>query len=234
MATYYDPPGYIWNTWNSGTTASGSYTTWEIWTSSGTSTSAGSNNCWLQWTTVKGSNSTGETTWNSWNTHTYTDTNTGNDLIFKIWGDADFNAQPVNIPACQPPTAEQLREQEEARQRAREREQARLEEQRLKTEAAKKQAEKLLMSLLNPRQRKEYREKQQISIYRGNRRKWILKRYESYNVLECDKEGKPVTAHCVHPDGVPLEDNLATQYLYLHTNAQELLRIANRQPYRAH
>ena len=90
-------------------------------------------------------------------------------------------------------------------------------------------AEVLLMSLLNRRQKKEYKQKRQISIYEGRERKWILRKQYNYNIVECEN-GRPVRAYCVQTD-TPLADQLATQFLYLKHSPQELLDKANIKDY---
>jgi hypothetical protein len=94
---------------------------------------------------------------------------------------------------------------------------------------AEHKAEVLLMSLLNRRQKKEYKQKRQISIYEGRERKWILRKRDNYNIVECEN-GKPVRAYCVQTD-TPLPDQLATQFLYLKHSPQELLDKANVKDY---
>jgi hypothetical protein len=94
---------------------------------------------------------------------------------------------------------------------------------------AKHKAEVLLMSLLNRRQKKEYKQKRQISIYEGRERKWILRKRDNYNIVECEN-GRPVRAYCVQTD-TPLADQLATQFLYLKHSPQELLAMANVREY---
>jgi hypothetical protein len=83
---------------------------------------------------------------------------------------------------------------------------------------------------LNTQQRKEYQEQNQVTIFQNRKPKWRLFKRPSYNVLELDDCGQPLTEHCVQTKDTPLADQLATQYLYLHANPAELLRVANHRP----
>jgi len=173
---------------------------WSIWTSaSGTTSATSTDNIWDGWTATSGSTNA-----------TY---------------NGIFEAPNAPIPQL---TAEQLaainQEQAERDRLRAERD----EENRKKQAEANLKADKLLLSLLNRRQRKEFVEKKQISIYRRGRRvpDWILENKSSRNIIELDARGKPIKNHCVQTRGTPLSDQLATQYLYLHTNPAELLRVA--------
>lgn len=117
----------------------------------------------------------------------------------------------------------------------RQKEYQRKEEERKRLEAmAKVRAEDLLLSILNRRQRIEWKLKHQISIYEKGWRhpKYILKNQPSSNVCEYNKEGKRIIEHCVVTPGVPLCDQLATQVLYLKNAPEELLKVANHFPVR--
>jgi hypothetical protein len=93
-------------------------------------------------------------------------------------------------------------------------------------------AEELLLSLLDEDQREEYSEKRQISIFCGGEHPaFILRKVESFNIVELDICGEPVSCHCVQTVGVPLADQLATQFLYIASgHHQELLAVANHHP----
>ncbi len=168
---------------------------------------------WVRWADMSASTSTTAEVWTYWTTNS--DGTVGIHAVHLN----SAPAQPAPMPT--PEELERLRIEAEA-------ERARALAQ--KAEAEKK-AEELLISILDPRQAEEYRTRGQISILQGQLAKWILEKKQSYNVLECDDAGKPIRKHCVQtPDGTPLADQLATQYLYLTTRPALLLEVANHRP----
>jgi hypothetical protein len=173
---------------------------WSIWTSasdtSGMTSATSIDNVWLGWTASGGSTS--------------------------ATSNRTFVAPQPRLTAEQI-EAINLERAEQDRLRA-----ERQEAERKRQAEANLKADKLLLSLLNRRQRKEFREKQQISIYRRGRHvpSWILENKSSRNIIELDPRDKPIRRHCVQTVTTPLSDQLATQYLYLHTNPAELLRVA--------
>jgi undecaprenyl pyrophosphate synthase len=136
--------------------------------------------------------------------------------------------QPIKTPeeiaavaaAAAAEAARQLKAQQEAKRRE-------AEAQRLRN-LAEKRAEALLLSLLNRNQRLEYKLQRQITIWKGDK-KWVLAKERSYNVLEYDEQGKLIAKHCVQTVGTPMADQLAAQYLYMHTDPDLLIRTANHQ-----
>jgi hypothetical protein len=138
---------------------------------------------------------------------------------------------PEEIAAAAKAVAQAAAEAIQRREAERVRE---LERIRLANEATVR-AEDLLLSILNRRQRKEWKEKKQISLYEAGFRhpKFILKNLSSHNVHEYDpKTGKRIIEHCVVTRDVPMCDMLATQVLYLKNAPEELLRVANHTPVR--
>ena len=158
------------------------------------------------------------TVWNGWTTAS-SSTTTASSNTWVLWTDGTWGNETGNHGHVQSaPTEEEIRVAQAVAQ-----------EKLRKKQEAELKADELLLSLLDQRQRKEYKETQKISIYQGRKPKWVLHKRPSYNVVELDDCGHPIKEHCVQTLGVPLADQLATQYLYLHTNPDELLRVANHQ-----
>lgn len=172
----------------------------------------------------------GTATWNYWTTLAGSSTNLATSNTWTIWSDGTGNTANIvyRTEPVQPhvPTAEeQVAQVERTRVLA-----AEEHERIVKRKEAERKADELLLSVINRRQRREYKTKNQITIFAGQKPKYILQKRESYNVVECDDCGRPVQQHCVQTRGTPLADQLATQYLYLHTNPAELLGVANHRP----
>jgi hypothetical protein len=191
------------------------------------------------------------TVWGSWTSNSTTANSENN--IWTFWCDSGTNAATSStiystatsgtvwvkwINECDDSITDAVTQTKEQRQAARQRElkfqrlqvaeNRRREIERIKAE---KRANRLLLSLLNRRQKKEYANARQITIFHnGTDKPWfILSNRQSGNILEHDKSGKPIIRHCVHPVNVPLADVLATQMLYLKTHPEELLQVANHQ-----
>jgi len=188
-------------------------------------------NTWYEWTSTAGSANT-TTAENAWNTWTDGIT-TGRITNVTYFGDNNTIGNIDPVEQIVPPAPVLTEEQRERLRQVAEAERVRIEAERAKRMKEKvladKRANRLLVSLLNRRQRREWRDRKQISIYRNGRHlpSFILTNKESYNVVEVGPKGVAHTAHCVQARGVPMADQLATQLLYLKTHPEELLRVAN-------
>jgi hypothetical protein len=173
---------------------------------------------WNNWTSASiATNSTTNTVWCNW-----TISSNAIGITYPIENEEEARATVERIQSDISPEAIERAETE------------RLERQKIIQESDAR-AEDLLLSVLNRRQRKEWKEKKQISIFeRGYKHPhYILRNLSSSNVYEYDeKTGKRIFEHCVQTIGVPLADQLATQVLYLRNNPEELLRVANNFPVR--
>ena len=178
-----------------------------------------------QGTTVDGG------TWTIWTSATGSTTNNGSVTCWNNWiisGNATGVTYPVEHEAEARATVQRIEQTIPVNWREQQDERAR------KQQDAELRANELLLSLLDQRQRKEYKDKNQISIYQGRKPKYILYKRAAYNIAELDDCGVPTIEHCVQTLGTPLADQLATQYLYLHTNPAELLGVANHRPAQEH
>ena len=239
---------YVWQYWSGTSATTGNTTTnaatWRVWadaeqgTSSATTyqiQASSTNAVWGTWAGVDsvtvGGTTTNDQIWIQWQPlETIEVREYGNPTPYRVFT-APINRTPEEI-AEQERLAQEMqaeRERRDAQQRAQQEERAKL------AELAKIRAEDLLLSLLNARQRREWKTKKQISIYDGRVLKWILKNESTYNIVECDAKGEAIKTHCVVPrESVPLADQLAMQYLYLNGGCQEeLIRVANHQIVRA-
>lgn len=91
--------------------------------------------------------------------------------------------------------------------------------------AAKGRAKKLLMDCLTPIQRGSLEALGYFDVFVGGKT-YRIKQGTHGNVREI-VEGKEVTSFCVQPDGVPDEDAMLAQKLWLETDEREFLRVAN-------
>ena len=89
-------------------------------------------------------------------------------------------------------------------------------------------AEALLVANLDATQRKDFLSKGEFYLHIGDRR-YRIRRGWSGNVELLDKDGKVKHRYCAHPsEFVPHCDNMLAQKLYLETNEEGFLRVANR------
>lgn len=220
--TPYDASRTVWGVWTTGTT-----------TSANDATTAG--DTWIQWQpaiqpaqyqyTIRAS-TTANNIWYQW-------------AEWHEQGTATTQPQTIQLGVYPAPVQTKAEIRAAARavaQRAKEaiRLQKQAERARkqhdLQTLRAERKAVRLLLALLNRQQKKEYAELKQITINHPGTEipQFVLKNTLSGNILEHDKQGKPIMRHCVHVGyGIPLADNLATQLLYLQSKPEEMLKIAN-------
>ena len=132
------------------------------------------------------------------------------------------------------PTAEQRetwRQQELAHR-------ARQEKQRIDTALARVRAKTLLMLCLSDEQRESVAKKEcfymECHSANGTKRRYrIDTSYTHGNVKLVDDKNSVIGQYCVQPNGVPIEDAVLAQKLWLETNEEEFKRKANYTPHHA-
>lgn len=188
----------------------------------------------------------GTLVWNTWVTASDTTTvNYSTNGVWQVWCDgiastsatssgvwvvwnAEYKVNGSVVHQYQQHQA-QPETEEQKQARLRREEEARLaEEARKKAEAeSKRKAEELLVSQLNPVQRKQLKEMDAFMV------ELQMKRYKirrGQRVLELDKDNKPVAQYCIHPSDyqIPSADVMLAQKLLLEHDEDAFLRIANR------
>jgi hypothetical protein len=170
------------------------------------------------------SDCTSTTVWYTWTCDQTTSSNTG------IWADwttsgtsATITGNYVSDIAYEPPTPEQIAEQQrqadEWRRQAEERERERV--------VAAQRAEQLLRDNLSPAQLAEYEQHGHFHV-RGESARYRIRKGRSANIDVL--EGERV-AHrlCIHPaEQVPDQDTMLAQKLALEADEPGVLRLANR------
>lgn len=106
------------------------------------------------------------------------------------------------------------------------------------TDTAKARARRLLVSMLNPDQRKELEEKNHFHLTVHSRdgamKVYRIEHGYAGNVKLLGHDGQPVKRYCIHADSrLPYEDQMLAQKLLLEANEAEFLRIANMTQLRA-
>lgn len=183
-----------------------------------TSTTSATTSTWVVWNGIYTSNATstsvetlstgsaGTTTsvvWGAWN-RTYVTSMTGSYQGNIIRG-------PAEAPQLRPGRVEAA---EGERQRARER------------------AQLLLREALNPKQREQFSKEGFFDLESirpdGERRIYRIRRGRSRNVQQITPEGRILKTLCAHPIlAVPDEDTMLAQKLWLETQEDAFLRLAN-------
>jgi len=124
------------------------------------------------------------------------------------------------------------REQTEAEQEAEREQQRRFEEERKRRKAqeciTEKKAEVLLLSYLNPADKKIFRRHRHIDVWSQSGRRFRIKEGRQHNIYELDDRGKALREYCIHvKDDVPNCDNVLAQKFMLECREADFLRIAN-------
>jgi hypothetical protein len=170
---------------------------------------------------------TNQSVWTNWST-------TG--IVNYTWGawNDTFKQNPIqyasSIPARAPTQAQLLAAkvaQDKSAAEWRERESRRVAE----ASAAKRRAETLLRSHLTEQQRKDLDAKNCFYLESigsdGDRRRYRIDRGTHGNVKLLDKEGRIIGSYCVQPSGVPAEDAMLAQKLWLETDESTFKKVAN-------
>lgn len=217
--------GSIWPAWNatySTNTASLTTTTtaitdkvWVIWSNNHIANTAAGLTAGITTTStsvrVYDAGTSATTSWGAWNDE---------------WVSRTIGNLP-HIPVRVSEEERRRREEENARW------QQRCEEETRLRKAAEEKAERLLLALLSEKQREEYKQKGHFYVeipdaVKGKRVFKINKAWAG-NIEEIDERGLRLSRYCVHPrERIPVADSLLAQKLFLETDPQALLKIANR------
>jgi len=214
----------VWTTWNVSyaTSCSTSVSLTRNVSSLATGGAGVANQIWGIWTTATASGGTiGNTitltsTWTNWNEQA------------NAIADQRLAQQVVRQQAQRTqPSAEQLaawREQERLRLE-------RAEEAAREIVAARSRARKLLVACLTPEQRDDLEKKKCFYLdchsRDGTKRRYRIDEGTHGNVKLLDDKGKVVGSYCVQPTGVPTEDAMLAQKLWLENDEEEFKRRAN-------
>jgi hypothetical protein len=95
---------------------------------------------------------------------------------------------------------------------------------------AKKKAHKLLIECLTPEQKATY-EKDRYFTVEAAGRVFRIEHGTHGNVKELGKDGRPAFSWCIQPGGVPTEDAMLAQKLWLEANPEEFMRVGNKTPF---
>lgn len=95
---------------------------------------------------------------------------------------------------------------------------------------AGKRAQELLLSILDERQRSEFREHRAVTVCSRSGRRYRVRHGWAGNVDEII-DGQTRAHYCIHPrGGCPPEDNMLAQVLLLTHDEEQFHRVANRTP----
>jgi hypothetical protein len=137
--------------------------------------------------------------------------------------------RPATPPAPRPRYTEPTPEQRAAAAQWQREQDARRAQERADRAAAEGRAESLLLSLLTPRQRREYAASQTIPVRGSDKRRYRLEHGRVSNVIELDRVGNEIASWCAAPAGnLPIADVLAAQLLWLRHDAPGFRAVANR------
>jgi hypothetical protein len=98
--------------------------------------------------------------------------------------------------------------------------------------AARETARALLVSCLTPQQRADLASRRCFYVDAPGGRRFRIDEGSHGNVKLLDAKGSIIGSYCVQPDGVPVEDTMLAQKLWLETSPEHLGRIANFSPLR--
>lgn len=209
--------------------------------STGSTSSIDSSVVWGSW--VRGSNSLTvdtsstyspcNTVWAAWNriqTTSAIDTfyqEAPDNVVWRMWnhGYVPTQAQVYGFPAVHAALTPEQRAQREA-------EQALLQQQREAADAERKQAkvnaEKLLLSVLNEDQKRDWVAQGHFCLFVGDK-KYRIKRGRSGNVELLDpRTNEILERYCAHPvQAVPDEDTAVAQMMYLKHDELRFIGLAN-------
>lgn len=220
----------VWTAWNRPITIAAR----DIITNTGGTTSSAQT--WIVWnrglTATLPDTSVTTSTWGAWNTQyvlasigsatTSAVTTIATDNVWVAWN-RDARVTPAS--AVRPNDAE-YRRQTEAWAKAQQ-------EAAAERVRAKERALRLLREQLTDEQKAELAEKRYFSLSTidsksGEHRHYRIHQGSAGNVEQVDANGKKLKRFCIHPTiACPEEDTMLTQMLWLRTQEEEFLRVAN-------
>jgi hypothetical protein len=183
-------------------------------------------------------------TWGAWNASTTNYATTNLVATWPTWNEAYLAHAAQMAVAGRAPTQEELKAADERRKaedawRAEQVRSAREQEARRAVEAsaARRRAGDLLHRSLTPEQREDLKRRDCFFMdsiaANGERRRYRIDRGTHGNVKLLDKDGRIIGRYCVQPNGVPVEDCMLAQKLWLESNEAGFIRAANFTPQRA-
>jgi hypothetical protein len=198
---------------------------WRIWTQNYSTTAITqtfNSAVWSQWTGSVTNTTTGSTilnyTWNNWN--------------------GTYATSPIQVaqhmPARRAPTQAEMLAAKVAEDKRvaewrewRERETKRVAE----ADRVKRRAEDLLRSHLTEQQQQDLDKSNCFYLEsvgkEGERRRYRIDRGTHGNVKLLDAKGSIIGRYCVQPNGVPAEDAMLAQKLWLETDEEAFKKVAN-------
>lgn len=185
---------------------------WMTWASATTSTST--TTTWITW--ASSSTATTADTWYSWNTGVLS-----------------------TLPRVQP-ARQETDEEREAREQAWREQEARARQVREQAQrehrAARRRARTLLRSCLDRAQKRTLKQHGYFDVRSigqdGTERTYRIFQGTHGNVREIDAEGREIRKFCIQPNGVPDEDAMLAQKLWIEHDLASFERVANITPFR--
>jgi hypothetical protein len=206
-------------------------TIWEVWNQLYTASVCSSAHS-IQITT-SGSSCSNDTSWISWNrdytTNGWYTPVTSNVQVWSSWNNSYVrSAAPVFHIGT---GAQMTPEEREAARVARAAQEAQwAAERKVQDEeraAAKARAQKLLLSVLNEDQKRDWVAHGHFYLHKGDK-KYRIKRGRSGNVELVDSRNEPLERYCAHPvESVPDEDTALAQMMMLLYDEEKFIALAN-------
>jgi hypothetical protein len=161
-------------------------------------------------------------TWNYWN-QVYTATTCGSNSVNYV----DWPVWNRRLSETREQQTARVQAEAERQREANARAAKRLAEQ----SEVRKRAERLLADCLTKQQQRDLEKKQcfylDVVSPDGKINHYRIDRGTHGNVKRIDGEGRILESLCIQPDGVPVEDAMAAQKLWLESNELEFRRMAN-------
>jgi hypothetical protein len=191
------------------------------------------------WTSASTTNTVSSVTWAAWSgsyiaTGSSSSITITSDAIWTSWNVLTTGSSTLSVIQSYPSQLRQESDIEKAQRIARDKLYA---EERAKEEVARKRAtlraRKLLVDHLSPAQREDYEKKGHFFLYTNKGRKYRIDQGTHGNVKLIDvTSGDVLGRYCSQPSGVPTEDSMLAQKLYLEIDEDEFVRQANYTPER--
>ena len=199
----------------------------------------GINETWGKWTQgnyIQAIN-TSQITWSTWASNSATAYNVPGGTITIQASNVSTGTYIVNQQVLQGNWANWATQYHESKEQKEKRVAAAKEQERVWLERKKAEddekarvktrAEKILVRHLDTKQALHLKEKGHFDVEVGDKT-YRIWRGTHGNIRELNKEGKEIASLCVQPNGVPTEDAMLAQLLWLRADEKALLRVANR------
>lgn len=176
--------------------------------------------------TVSVTNASTDTTWSGWTnrgTGTYYNSYTSsNSATWNTWTTREYHARQRAENRWEPqPLSPEMRMRQE-------RGANRIKLERHFQRIAKLRAKRLLLSVLSPRQREEFRENNAFIVHGSDGGVYELQLGRYHNIFRINEDGDQIEELCgAVEEAVPDEDNLVAQKLWLETNESYFRSLCN-------